>query len=1028
MGLTAEKYERLQAMLTEDEQSGGKRLSASVRSAAQDAVKAYESADMGGVQVTGAVPPQRQAVAHPDESLVRRLTPEHPLPPQALSVQPATAHPKGDKAAADEWIRGDIDNPGGLVIVYDAPVAQARKELIENPELLGAIGFGDRMSPDLTHMESGDAIHQAYNDYKWRQYADTAVKGGKTPYRYSKAPWLRDGKGAGVLSTLSTKLKTSALPALETATGVIMGLDDANFGIGRAIADAGLLDDEKLSPEERKRNLSALGIEPGEPFPGRKTVVPGASPLGGGNNEMVGGITQAAKDSSTAEMLDMVSEENAGARTAGQVYGAMPGLAGAAVRGAAGLAGKAATKAAAPVAKGLDTLADWMPANKLWGAVVGAGNKLKAPALLTGPASAAIAGTAHQAVSEVARAGANLLGTGETGTTARDAADRMGDATLSALGWGLPGAVLGAASRGHANWVRTGKRYEQLPDRLENLGVKFELGKGPIEPPVVTRAREMARQPDIKPIDVLAEQAAEPLTRAAKLHEQGAKVRAKDIQSEVYRSPEGKQPLPAQNLVSTAVDLLDQRTASIRGRAPTAVGIPNAPNRVRGILNANIDGISLEPVEGAIPLTVKKAEAYLSSRWLARATKAAKTGSAVASRGRGLARVPPPSPRAATPEAPGGPMQRVPPLRTGRPQLEGERGLARTEARRPPPGALPEGRGELSTSVDDFPHMRDPRDFPPNEAPRDIGERAPKPRKGARWPRRQPEVVEGEPVPRAAASKARVTRGAKAGAKAAAAPKATKEVSPDFAEAMRARGVKKVYVLPRRYNAQHHESAVQLLRRRSDESAADRDLKKLYQAALQDRDARPWKGVPGGWSAVQQRIERDIASAKDVKRRVAPNSPGGTYGQFVRTAKQREGQSRNLTAMDQMAARAGVTEQLRGARSLDPLEQLQQRISWGKNARGDRLSPLSITGAFDAGNIRLAYPITRALGGRKGVTPGPIGGGQTGRLALIGEDDDIEARRRARDEERVRDAPARGEGGPKKRRRRVVKKRRRRTE
>lgn len=1035
MALTEEKYQRLKGLVA----NGGEGLSAAVREQALAAIEDYENKSLGDVQVLPSAPARPAADAGvPD--LVKQLDPQFPLQPQVLATQPATAHPKGDKAAADEWIRGDIDNPSGLVVVYDAPAAEVRKRLTESPELLAAIGYGDRpIPPNIAAIESGDSIHQAYNDYMWRQTADSAVKAGKTPYRYSKAPWLREGKGASLLSTLSTKLKGAVLPGIEAAQGFVMGLDDAGgFGATSAAQTAGAFGSNAppLAPGEEAEfdYHPTLGKVPKE-LGARKGSVPGAVPVGGGKDEVVGGVAAAANDATDAEGLDMVSEEHPLARTAGQVYGAMPGLAGAAVKGAAKVAGEGASRLAAPVAKGLDTLADWMPSNMLWNAIVKKGTTMKAPLLLTAPASAAIAGTAHQGISEAVRAGGNLIGTGETGTTPEALDDRMREATLNSLAFGAPGAILQGASRGHANWVRSGKRYDKLPERLEGLGTEFKFGKGPVPPKVVPEAiAEAAARPGggVEPIDIFAERLEKPLARAAKTHDQAVRTRVHDAQAEVFKSPEGKAPLPAKNLVDTAVSLMRKRTASIRSRPPTAVGVPNAQNRVRGVLNSNIDGISLTPVEGAVPISLKEMEAWLSPRWHERVLKAARSGSSVASRGRGLT-VRAAERAAAVGEEAASDLARGEPLRMGRPQLEGERGgLARAQrpvARRQP-GALPEGRGELSTDVDSFPHMPDPRDArAPAGAPpaRDVGDVAPKARKGARWRRRYPEEVTGEPVPSRAAA-------ARAAAKGRPAPKVGGKAKParesrgaeDVVAALRERGVKKVYVLPRRYNAQHHESAIQMLRQRGDESAKDRDLKALYHAALQDRDARPWKGNPGGWSAMQRQHETEIGSAKDIRRRVAPNVPEGTYRRVTSIAKQGKGQSKTLSAMEMMAARAGVTDQLRGARTLDPLEKLQQRISYGETRRGDKLSPLSPTGAFDAANVRFAYPITRQLGGQKGKTAGPVGGGQTGRLALLGEDDDIEARRRARDAKAERSATSeRQVGGPKKRRKRTVKKKRR---
>jgi len=205
---------------------------------------------------------------------------------------------------------------------------------------------------------------------------------------------------------------------------------------------------------------------------------------------------------------------------------------------------------------------------------------------------------------------------------------------------------------------------------------------------------------------------------------------------------------------------------------------------------------------------------------------------------------------------------------------------------------------------------------------------------------------------------------------------------------------REIWVTPRRYDAQHHETAIRMLRKKSAESQNDRDLKQLHHAALRDRDARPLDGKPGGWSALQAAHEKAIDAAKDTVRRVAPvGRPDGTYRAIERVSKVRTGQSKDLAAVKAMAERAGVAETLKNARTLDPLERLNTRISQGE--LGKVRAPWSPTSAFDQTNLRVGYPLYRGIQKSKGIRRG-----DTGRLAGIETSDRAaEARREQRESE-----------------------------
>ena len=83
--------------------------------------------------------------------IVSQLNPDLPAAPQILATAPATTHPDGDQAAADEWVRTPGSAPKGTIMVYEPPLilldSRPAFELVarELPELRArAIGAVER--------------------------------------------------------------------------------------------------------------------------------------------------------------------------------------------------------------------------------------------------------------------------------------------------------------------------------------------------------------------------------------------------------------------------------------------------------------------------------------------------------------------------------------------------------------------------------------------------------------------------------------------------------------------------------------------------------------------------------------------------------------------------------------------------------------------------------------------------------------------------------------------------------------------
>jgi len=989
MPISAQQYERLKAKLAES----GDKLSPEVMAKAQAALQEFDDAFMGKAAQQIQLPETVDQAKI--DAIKAKIIPDVPLQPQVLALQPATGHPKGDEAAKDEWVRGDLSNPNGTVVVYDAPAAKVREKILNQPELLKALGYDMPLSPEaVMAIKPGDSVYEAYNDHEWRRVADEAVKAGKTPYRQSKAPWLREGKGAEVLNSLTTKLKSTfgpEGPALAGARAFIMGVDETGyFGAGTSARESGAAE-APLRQAEAKYGL-----------PGPPSTAPTAK-----------------------EEDDILREEHPVAHAAGQVAGIVPGLVG----GAVGLAGKgvgkvagavstAAGEAAETAGSGIKGLVEWNPANALWDWIAGTGAVAgQAPGMLRGVSNGAAAAGVNQVASAGTRAAQNLAATGETGTNLKDAAmDTLKATGLGGLG-ALPGVALGKASSLHGKDVREGPRYGRIPERLENLGIEPEFGYGFRDPAPVAEVRRIAAaRPGggVSPVDVYAERLEKPIAEAAKGATKETKLRVGEENKAVYSTPEGRQLLPAQNLAETLVKKLRERTASIDGNNPTPVGTPNADNPIRGIFNANIGGVSLSPSKGAIPIDVGEASSWLNPVWRRRTLRALDEKKAVGRPGQQRAASPAAEEGSALASTGGAPDELATRPRrqgSGRPELESgnselaqrtaddlattPKAIARTPRYEP-------GRKQLGGSNIDK--------AAPDAAVR--GSRAPTAgeKAGSPTPPGPKVTVQHEAAqPRRTASEAEFTANPPEGARwrrrkahdhkekaeAAKAPSKQQMEPQTFEASLKARGIKTVYVQPRKYNAQHHESAIRQLRRKGQDTINDRDLGDIHNAALRDRDARSLDGVPGGWSKMQQGHARDIGQTKETGRRVgADKTPDGVYDKVVSVAKQQPGQSKDLGAMQAMAERAGVADDLRHARSLDPLEGIVSRMN--QSREGQSRHPLSPVRLYDQSNIRFGYPTSRYI-----TKETNLAGGSSAKLTRYGEGN-AEAKERIRERDEAR--------------------------
>lgn len=900
------------------------------------------------------------------KAIENQLNPDLPLVPQALAMQPGTTHPGGDQAAKDEWLRQPGGDPTGSVVVYDMPLAKAREKLMDHPEMLPALGYPDVIpTPDeLLQLNEKSGIYQALNDYEWRQAADAAAKSGQTAYRYSKAPWLQ-GESGGImnpLKTLGMKLSTGVQPAAEGLRALVLGVDNyATLGSGRSVG------------ERSDRMWQRLNAEHG---------MPGAPPPTEGGDKVVGGLGEVGGDQA-AQNASLV-EDNPLAYHAGQ---------------------------------GIGMLAPWSPANRAWNMIASGGEALlpRVAANAFGRiglagASSAVAGGALHLGQEGIEAANQYDATGSPGTTAGEVLDRTGDAAVGAGVAGMGLQTLGQLAGSHREWTRGPEgRYGGAPERIEQAGGRFQFGKGPVAPAEYVAAQKAARAEGIggSPEQIIADQLTPTMTEGARAVHGDARAAVAERKNRFYPTDEGQEPLPVQTLVTKARDLLDKHHAPSRGEL-RPVGTPDAGDNVFDALDANIEGVSLVPVEGAVPFSAKQAARYLSPE-----------------RQQQLLEMRAPE-RPATAEPfrseTAGPGGRIEPTRTR--TIEGEPqppnwvetvtpGVGPWRPSRVPVGAR-NGIGETDRIV---PHQQvdaNPRlenSYKQRDLRVEAAERAQRPAGlrghreaalgGPPEPNTNPEAVAKAPAPES-------PRKLRKPAEVRKAREQTVARAQDVETHLANNGVSTVYVIPRKYNARHTDQAIENIRRRgagggrakgTEKSQPDRDMAELQDALYADRQQRAMGGKKGGWSEERAEQQRMVAKAQDTRERVLPKSAETGPKQTAHNVLVNYARTDDLPtirAVREVAKRQGIEQEVEQLRLADALTEMKRKANLGRAPNGstpDLSQQGSVFGrGFDFANLRFGYPLSNALASRLS----PLGA--FAQVGMMRADDPADIRRRASEE------------------------------
>lgn len=491
------------------------------------------------------------------ERVAGMLDPRFSLVPQILALQPATNDPQGDEAAAAKYRAGQKD----AIFIYEPPVAVVRKHLLENPALLRAISPDDVPAPgEIEGLTADSSLYQAASDYMYKKADEAATAKGQKIIRYSKAPWLHSDKS--IPQTLSLKLKGADSEAANRAQAFVLGVDDTGaFGAMRA--------NQELTEPTTMLTQPRLGVN--ESVPQSSADVNGWTEQEYPNFYGAGQAVGALNPRSIFNKL-WGSIEEGGGWIANAVAKTRPG---------AGLA-----REAAPAVKGIA------------GAV---GNA----------ATGVVAAGAGQAVQE----GVDAAGRWELPDLG-EASERVKDAAVMGGALGGAGSGLRRLSHEGADAIRhsprfSGTRGPGAVGRTEP-NMEYRLGR---EPRLSGETRALVKESaagGYLPGDVLTEEIAGPVAKAAQQNTRVAADRAGAARAGYQRSPEGAEQLPVQQVQETALEKVRSHYQPQPGGGLRPVN--DRPPPAQRVFNTLVDDVSTTPVKGASKLDPDEAENFLGTR------------------------------------------------------------------------------------------------------------------------------------------------------------------------------------------------------------------------------------------------------------------------------------------------------------------------------------------------------------------------------------------------------------------------------
>lgn len=504
------------------------------------------------------------------------------LMPQALSIQPATTDPEGDKAAEAKWVVGD-PKAKDAVYAYEPPVATVREQLLQNPSFLRAIypEYPPTLE-EITSMTPGSGVYRDAANYMWRQTANKAAEAGKTVIRYSQAPWLQSDQSWQ--DQLQLKLGGAAQPAGQMGAAFIMGLDNTGlFGAGRAAQ-------ETASPETNLHagaNADTMGLD--ENVPQSTAYINSANIEENPGPYMFGqGVAMLSPWGAANQLYRRVAQAGqAGVRGAGAVASRLGALA---PRIAASGAGRVASKVAA------------------------AGGKAA-----TSGAVAGVAGGVTQGVQEGVDMAAQTAQTGEPPTEDRlaEASERVKGAGQFSGAVGAGGSVLQQLGAYGADKMRWTERHEALIGRSEpNMDWRLRsVVTGPRLKGSIAEEVKQARKGGFQPGDPIVKEIAPKIRAKADERVKGAINEAGAEDAEHFATPEGQERLAMPKVMDRSLGILrDKHQAS--ETTGKLVPVDESHVAARKVFNRRVERVSLEPVDGALELPLDEAEAFLEPQLL----------------------------------------------------------------------------------------------------------------------------------------------------------------------------------------------------------------------------------------------------------------------------------------------------------------------------------------------------------------------------------------------------------------------------
>jgi hypothetical protein len=556
MALTDKDYAELEAALASGQ------LDPAVAEQAKAALSkrggSVTPAPENSLGVTGVINPPGEPELSPEDSEMGRiasaLDPRFDLIPQGLALLPATNSPHGDEAAIANYKAGTA---GEVKFAYEPPVAVVRKQLLENPNMLGLLRSDPPSPEEIAAMDSDSPLYQDAANYMWARLSEDAGQKGYTVYRYSRMPWGKENDTAGGLGALGLKLGGMLQPIRDAQQALILGVGDMGaFGAARAA-------DESLGP--------------------KKMGVP--------SNVDVMGLNEEAEHD-PAFLNQSLLEEHPLAYGAGQVTGAFAGAPAAIFKGILAGGGK---------------LAQLVARTRMGALATKAPDAVKGAAALAGEVGA---GTAEAMATQ---AGQELV---DRATPGREpvlgAGERIMDTGESAAGWGLLGGTLGRLAGAGADAIRNSDSLGGAIGRTES-----NLRYGPLSPllgPSLTGdAKDLIRlgnKTRTEPGDFIAEQIAPPIRKAAEARTRAAEGAQQAERANYHESELGREMLPVTGLQTASLEKLRKHHQPLPGGGVRAVD--DKARDAQKVFNRHIESVSLDPVEGAIRLDPDEAGAFLA--------------------------------------------------------------------------------------------------------------------------------------------------------------------------------------------------------------------------------------------------------------------------------------------------------------------------------------------------------------------------------------------------------------------------------